>query len=600
MNRASRSRRALRALALWPETALRAAPGHTALLAVCVTVQAVAAPAQSFGLARLLDGVTAHDRPRISVGAAVIVAALLGVAVVNAFSLLLESGLYDRLHGHVHRELLRVNSLVPGIEHHEDPAVADRLSQVRDDVEDMAHSALYLMAPIATAVSTVTSLGLLASVHPLLLLVPLFGLARMWAATRAARLRQRSVEEGAARGRVHRELVRTAADPAHGIELRVFALRPFLLRRMERLAAELNGMQRTAFRRGGRAEALTVLAFGLLYAASVVFAVALAREGRITLGQVALVVTLTPAVQGIVASLANSMSTAGNMARVFGRYRWLRDYAEDAARRAPTGPAPTRLAEGIALRGVGFRYPSADRPALSGIDLDLPAGATVALVGENGAGKSTLVKLLAKLYSPTSGTITADGADLAAVAPDAWRARLSAGFQDFTRFEFTAGETIGVGDLPRLGDEPALRGAAARADAGPLLERLPDGLAQRLGKRFKDGADLSGGQWQRLALARAFLREGPLLLLLDEPTAALDPEAEHALFARFADASRAAARRTGGITLLVSHRFSTVRTADLIVVMEGGRITERGSHEELVAAGGRYAELFELQARAYR
>jgi ATP-binding cassette subfamily B protein len=221
-------------------------------------------------------------------------------------------------------------------------------------------------------------------------------------------------------------------------------------------------------------------------------------------------------------------------------------------------------------------------------------------VGENGAGKTTLVKLLARMYDPTTGQILVDGVDLATVQPDAWRSQLSAGFQDFVKFEFTAREVVGIGDIERAADEDAVRTAVVRGDAESVIAGLPRGLDSQLGKKFTDGVELSGGQWQRLALARAFMRERPLLLLLDEPTAALDPEAEHRLYEQYASAAKIAAAETGGITVLVSHRFSTVRMADLIVVMHRGRVEEVGTHEDLLAAGRRYAELFELQARAYR
>jgi ATP-binding cassette subfamily B protein len=258
------------------------------------------------------------------------------------------------------------------------------------------------------------------------------------------------------------------------------------------------------------------------------------------------------------------------------------------------------LQSGIQLDSIEFSYPESDRRVLSDVSLTLRAGSTVALVGENGAGKSTLVNLLARMYDPDGGRILVDGTDLRALDVREWRQQITAGFQDFVKFEFLAREAVGLGDIDRINDRKQIRAALDRADAGALVDNLPQGMDTQLGTRFAGGHELSGGQWQRIALARAFMRPEPLLLLLDEPTAALDPEAEQALFDRFAAAARTSSAETGGITVLVSHRFSTVRMADLIVVLERGRIVEVGGHEQLIAANGRYAELFEMQARAYR
>jgi ATP-binding cassette subfamily B protein len=224
----------------------------------------------------------------------------------------------------------------------------------------------------------------------------------------------------------------------------------------------------------------------------------------------------------------------------------------------------------------------------------------VAVVGENGAGKSTLVKLLARMYSPTNGRITVDGVDLAAMPIAVWRERLAGAFQDFYRFEFAAQRTVGVGDVTRLDERPAAEVAVERAGAADVIDRLAYGLDTQLGSSWDGGAEVSFGQWQKLALARGFMRDEPLLLILDEPTAALDAETEHSLFERFAEQARARTSATGRITVLVSHRFSTVRMADRIVVMDGARIAEVGSHEELVRRDGQYAELYRLQAAAYR
>jgi ATP-binding cassette subfamily B protein len=248
---------------------------------------------------------------------------------------------------------------------------------------------------------------------------------------------------------------------------------------------------------------------------------------------------------------------------------------------------------------VSFGYPPDGDTVLDRIDLHLPAGTAVALVGENGAGKTTLVKLLTGMYQPTQGQVLVDGTPLADIDLAAWRERTAATFQDFVRFELPARETVGIGDLPRLDEAPAVERALGRADATSVTQALPEGLDTRLGRSFTGGRELSGGQWQRLALARGMMRELPLLLILDEPTASLDAITEAALFERYLTA-RKLASRSGAITLLVSHRFSTVRMADLIIVLDRGRIVAHGDHASLIRAGGLYAELYEMQARAYR
>jgi ATP-binding cassette, subfamily B, bacterial len=280
------------------------------------------------------------------------------------------------------------------------------------------------------------------------------------------------------------------------------------------------------------------------------------------------------------------------------RLAWLEDYAGAMARDADL-PAPDGIGEGIRFEHVTFCYPGSEHKALDDIDLFLPAGSVIAIVGENGAGKTTLVKLLAKLYAPTAGRILVDDADLARIEPARWRERLSGAFQDFFRFEFTAGQAIGIGHLPRVDAEPAITAAADRAGARDLVEGLPAGLRTQLGPTWADGVDVSYGQWQKLALARGFMRDEPLVVALDEPTAALDAETEHQLFERYASGARQA-RRNGSVTILVSHRFSTVRMADLIVVMDGASVAETGSHDELMARDGRYAGLYRIQAQAYQ
>jgi ATP-binding cassette subfamily B protein len=286
------------------------------------------------------------------------------------------------------------------------------------------------------------------------------------------------------------------------------------------------------------------------------------------------------------------------------RLAWLEDYS--ASFTASTHqPVPDRLTQGIRFDRVSFTYPGASRRVLDDVSFELPAGSVVALVGENGAGKTTIVKLLTRMYEPDAGRILVDGVELSGMPAGEWRSRLAGAFQDFFRFELTARQAIGLGDVGRTEDEQAVRAAASRAGAGDFLNNFPKGLDTQLGATWPEGVEVSFGQWQKLALARGFMRDRPLLLVLDEPTAALDAETEHELFERYAAAARSRDEAydspgSGGITLLVSHRFSTVRMADVIVVLSGARVAEVGTHEELMARRGPYAELYEIQAAAYR
>lgn len=340
-------------------------------------------------------------------------------------------------------------------------------------------------------------------------------------------------------GRLRRHLFELATSADAGKEQRVFGLTPKLLRRHHAAADAVARPRDRAEWQGAGFESAGAALFGIGYIGAMGLALLHALEGRLTPGDVVLTVGLAAGLSGVLQVAVGYSTALLHVLRVAQRYLWLEDYVA-GARRDPPAPAtvPERLARGIEIENLSFRYPVSDTPLLDDVSLRLPAGIVVALVGENGAGKTTLVKLLGRFYEPDGGRILADGAALTRFPIEAWRARAGAAFQDFSRFELLTRETVGVGRLARIDDVPAVEAALARAGAGDVAPRLPRGLETQLGKAWEGGVDLSGGQRQKLALGRAMIRTDPLLVVFDEPTAALGAQTEHALFERFAAAAR--------------------------------------------------------------
>jgi ATP-binding cassette subfamily B protein len=544
----------------------------------------------------LADGVLHKDR-RLAIGAGL----GLGVSAAATWFLRVISDrtqrrFRDRVAVALETHVARLQATVATIAHHEIPEYLDRLAMLRDQVFVLDHMYMSLFTTSGWVLRLAVTVALLVSIHPLLALLVVFALPTVLTSTWRPGIERAAEEQGAQANRLARHLFNTATTAPPGKEVRVTRIGSQLVR--DRRDAWEMWYRPVAAARWSSAlwYAAAWAVFGAAYVGAVVF---VSSRAGATAGQVLLVLAAGARLSAYIGA------TVGEIGFLRGfwldgsrRMAWLEDYAASLTEKANLHP-PKRLVDGIRFEHVSFTYPGTAKRVLEDVNLKIELGTVVAIVGENGAGKSTLVKLLSRMYQPEEGRILVDGEDLARISASEWRARLAGAFQDFFRFEFRARHTVGLGDLPRLDDEPGVTAAVGRAGADDVVGKLAAGLETQLGAAWPGGSEVSFGQWQKLALARGFMRDHPLLLVLDEPTAALDAETEHALFERYSSAARDHSS-DGRITILVSHRFSTVRMADLIVVLDGARVVEVGSHEELIAKGGQYSELYGIQAAAYR
>jgi ATP-binding cassette subfamily B protein len=543
------------------------------------------------------EGIIQHHPDLVRVAAYGLGASAVATWLISTVSTRVQRRFRDRVTIALEAHVARLQASIPTLAHQERPEFLDRLSVLRDQVFVLDHMYMSVFSTAGFVLRVAVTVALLASISPLLLLLAVFALPTVLTSSWRPAAERRAMQQGAQADRRARHLFTIATNAAPGKEVRVTGIGA-------RLAAERRQSWERWYRPIARAR----------WGSAVWHSLAWAIFGSAFVGAIAYVA------YGLHSSAANVMlvlaagsrlssyigATVGEIGFLRGiwidgarRLAWLEDYAT-SLRADSDVPVPDRLVEGIRLERVDFAYPGTDRLVLQDVDLTLPAGAVVAVVGENGAGKTTLVKLLCKLYEPTGGHITIDGADLGHMPADEWRARLAGAYQDFFRFEFQARHSVGVGDVPHLDDPVAVAAAVERGGAEDVVRKLPAGLDTQLGPTWPEGVEVSFGQWQKLALARGFMRQEPLLLVLDEPTAALDAETEHSLFERFAAGARGDAGPAGGrVTILVSHRFSTVRMADLIVVLDGAQVVEVGSHEELMARRGQYSDLYTIQASAY-
>jgi ATP-binding cassette subfamily B protein len=586
----------------------RSSPGATIALAVLTVVSAALAPAIAYVGKMIVDAVVAA---RAASGASLdpaihtavrLVAIELGLVVVAA---LLERalGLIRQLVGarlgiDVNLMILE-KALTLKLRHFEDSEFYDKLTKARREASSRPLSLVQENFQVLRNGLTLAGyIALLVAFSPWLVLVLLLATVPAFAAEAsfsAAGFRLRNWRAPESRKLNYLEYV--MANDEHAKEVKLFGLGQLLLGRYRRLAETIfSEDRRLAIRRTSWGWSLSLLSTLAFYGCYGLIVLATVRQ-RLSLGDMTLYLVAfrqgQQSFQSILTAVGGMYEDTLYMSNLFEFLSIpVGGQGNGAPRALPAnGTAPAE--RGLRFDNVGFRYPGSDRWALRGIDLFIPAGQSLALVGENGAGKTTFIKLLTRLYDPSEGKVLLDGRDLQDWDEDVLRRRLGVIFQDFAQYYFLLRENIGVGSIEHLEDRPRIDTAVEKGGARELVAELTQGLETQLGRWFAGGVELSGGQWQKVALARAFMRQEADILVLDEPTAALDAEAEHAVFQRF----RALAE--GRTTILISHRFPTVRMADRIIVLEKGQVIEQGTHDHLVAAQGRYAKLFALQAQGY-
>jgi len=583
------------------ELSWRRVPGLVLTILGLQSAQVVLVAATALGMrAAVDDAIRGHAA---AAGWAGVVVALSCTATMACTSILggstiaaVEKVALLDLHPEVHRDI----ATLEGVEHLERTDFLDRLTVVRTGTWMLMYGFWSSIRVLFTALQLGVTLVLLGSIDPWLTTLLVFAGVPLWWERRGKRGVVAAETDAAEWIRLQRHLFELATTAASGKEIRVSGAGAEIARRQR---AAWDRATDARFRAQLHAAAWKLAGWVLFtagFAGALLLIVYRAEHGQGSVGDIVLSITAATTLRASLQGTVSESTGAAVAGRVVAPYLWLRRYvAAERAAATGSGQPPRRLERGIEFEDVTYAYPGTDRRAVDRLNLRIPPGSVVAVVGEYGSGKTTVVKLLGRFYRPSSGRILVDGVDLAEIDTVAWRARSAAAFQDFGRFKTFFARNVGFGDLAHVDDRERIGEAVREANAESLVARLPHGLDTELATEL-GGVDLSEGQWQKAALARASMRAEPLLFVLDEPTASLDAPSEQEIFGRYMDRARRLARRTGAVTIIVSHRFSTVAGADLIIVLADGKLVEAGTHEQLVGLdGGRYADLYGIQADAY-
>ena len=597
--------RGIRALGQAVALCARAAPLAGAFSLVVMLAGGITPITLAWSTKLLLDGLSQQDSKQVDLGVAGLVGMGVVIALVSNVRRFCDQEMSRRITLRTQIELFTAVSAHDGLAEIENSGFHDRLRIARDASQFAPIQITSSLLTFVSSAITLTGFGytLLRWNMWLAGLVLLSAVPTLYAQIRLARRRSEMIVRTSPYWRRQDFYSALLLDPRAAKEVRLFGLAPFFRTRMIREIRAGQAEERTQDRYAFRVDMALALMTSIVAGAALAYFAARTAAGHGTAGDLVVLIAALSSVQTTLTTVVMDIATTGQLVTTFGHYLDITrvNRAQPAKRPVTTLPP---LASGIEFRDVWFRYAPGHDWVLRGLDLAIPQGSAVALVGENGAGKSTIVKLLCGFYPATRGSITWDGVAIDDIDPAELRRRIRATFQDFMTYELSAADNIAIGDIAAADDRPALAAAATWAGIDERLAALPRGYDTLLSRTFSDGTDaaaheptagvvLSGGQWQRLALARAVLRPSADLLILDEPSAGLDVRAEHEIHRRLAELRR------GRTSLIISHRLNTVRDADLIVVLRDGAVVERGDHDSLMAGDGAYAELFRLQAAGF-